>query len=87
MTIVTETYKAYGKLISKDFGTFILLKSLPNVHSVPIPLRDAGYLEWFVLDESTGEGKNILLKDDCMIEPYYEAIEMEVKLTIDDDAE
>lgn len=83
----TETYNTYGTLEHETFGKFILLKALPNTHSVPLPLRDAGYLEWFVLDEKTGEGRNILLNGSCMIVPFYEPVEMEVKLVVEDGEE
>lgn len=87
MTKIIETYKSYGKLFSRDFGKeFILLKPLPNVHSVPMPLRDAGYLEWFVLDETTGEGKNILLNGACLIEPYFEEVDVDVALTVEENS-
>lgn len=85
MRTLTETYKTYGTLTTKDFGSFVLLKSVPNVNTVPFPLREQGYLEWFVLDPMTGEGKTIMLNCHCMIEQYFEPIEQEVKLIIEEE--
>ncbi len=83
---LTETYKTYGTLTTKDFGSFVLLKPVPNINTVPFPLREQDYLEWFVLDPMTGEGKTIWLNDSCMVEPYFEPVDMEVKLTIEDES-
>lgn len=84
--ILTETYKTYGTLTTKDFGSFVLLKPIPNVDTVPFPLREQGYLEWFVLDPMTGEGKTILLNSVCMVEQYFEPVDMEVKFTLEDES-
>ena len=51
----------------------------------PVPLRDAGYLEWFVLDIETHQGKNILLNSNCLIEPYYEPVPFEVEFVVEDE--
>lgn len=82
---LTETYKTYGTLSTRDFGSFVMLRPVPNVNTVPVPMRDAGYLEWFVLDPLTGEGKHIWMNCPCMVVPYFEPVEMEVKLTIEEE--
>ena len=71
---LTETYKTYGTLTTRDFGSFVLLKAVPNVNTVPFPLREQGYLEWFVLDPMTGEGKTISFHNSSQCASYLSIV-------------
>ena len=81
MKIYTEQSKVYGELVT-SFGTFKLLNSLPNAHSINFLLREQGFIEWYVLD-SDGIAKNILLRGEALVKPYYEPVDEEVKLIVE----
>ena len=69
--IHTERMEVYGELLT-PLGTFQLLRLEPSRKEVPFPLKEMGFVEWFVVD-TDGVGKHIWVGNPSLviIKPYH----------------
>lgn len=81
-----EEKEVFGTLYT-EFGTFKMLKKLPNFYDVPSILKERGFLSFYVVDVD-GFAKNIFVNcNNAIIKPVSEIVTMNVNFLLDDDVE